>query len=129
MTLIRPAVTYARETWTLSVRNINNLLVFERQILRKIFGQIQCKEGWRIRSNKELQKLITGEHIVKNTKAQRINVGDILPDRKLVKKISDWNSVGIGTKGQPKNRLSNKLFNEAKIGKLDPVHKRQKSLE
>jgi hypothetical protein len=35
-------------TWTLSVQNINNLLVSERQILRKIFGPIQCKEGWRI---------------------------------------------------------------------------------
>jgi len=28
--------------------DINNLLVSERQILRKIFGPIQCKEGWRI---------------------------------------------------------------------------------
>jgi hypothetical protein len=48
MTLIRSLVTYARKTWTLSVQNINNLLVSERQILRKILGPIQCKEGWRI---------------------------------------------------------------------------------
>jgi hypothetical protein len=48
MTLIRPLVTCAGDTWTLSVRDINNLLVSERQTLKKIFGPIQCKEGWRI---------------------------------------------------------------------------------
>jgi len=47
------------------VQDINNLLVFEIQILRKVSGKIQCKEGWRIRSNKEQQKLIKGEDIVK----------------------------------------------------------------
>ena len=32
MTLLRPVVTYGCETWTLSVRDVNNFLVFERQI-------------------------------------------------------------------------------------------------
>jgi hypothetical protein len=58
MSLIRPIVTYAREIWALSIWVTNNLLVFERQILRKIFGPIQCEERWRVQSNKELQKLI-----------------------------------------------------------------------
>jgi len=56
----------------LSVWDINNLSVSERPVLRKILGPIQCKEGWRIRSNNELQKLIKGEDIVKYTVAQRI---------------------------------------------------------
>jgi len=72
MTLIRPVLTHACRTWTLSVWDINNLLVFERQILGKISGSIQCKEGWRIRSNKELQKLIKGAESVQYTKAQSI---------------------------------------------------------
>jgi hypothetical protein len=46
------------------------LLVFGRQILRKIFGPIQCKERWRIRSNNKLQKLIKGEYTFKYMKAQ-----------------------------------------------------------
>ena len=33
---------------------------------------IKCKEGWRIRHNNELQKLIIGEDIVKCTKPQGI---------------------------------------------------------
>jgi hypothetical protein len=59
-----PVVTHTYETWILSVQDVNSLLVFEIHILRKVFGLIQCKEGWRIRSNKELQKLIK-EGVVK----------------------------------------------------------------
>ena len=47
------------------VPNINNLLVFERQVLRRIFGKIQCKGGCRIRGKNELQNLIKEKDIVK----------------------------------------------------------------
>jgi hypothetical protein len=36
--VIRPIVTYASETWVLKESSIQKLLVFERKILRKIFG-------------------------------------------------------------------------------------------
>jgi hypothetical protein len=37
-TVIRPIVTYASETWVLKETIIQKLLVFERKILRRIFG-------------------------------------------------------------------------------------------
>jgi hypothetical protein len=37
-TVIRPIVTYASETWVLIQAIIQKLLVFERKILRRIFG-------------------------------------------------------------------------------------------
>jgi len=37
-TVIRPIVTYASETWVLKENIIQKLLVFERKILRGIFG-------------------------------------------------------------------------------------------
>jgi len=37
-TVIRPVVTYASETWVLKEAIIKKLLVFERKILRRIFG-------------------------------------------------------------------------------------------
>ena len=37
-TVIRPIVTYASETWVLKETIIQKLLVFERKILRIIFG-------------------------------------------------------------------------------------------
>ena len=38
MMVIRPIVTYASETWVLKETIIQKLLVFERKILRGIFG-------------------------------------------------------------------------------------------
>jgi hypothetical protein len=36
--IIRPVVTYACETWVLKENVIQKLMIFERQVLRKIFG-------------------------------------------------------------------------------------------
>ena len=37
-TIIRPIVIYGSETWVLKEAVIQKLLVFEREILRRIFG-------------------------------------------------------------------------------------------
>jgi hypothetical protein len=95
-------VTYACETWTFSVRDINNLLLFETQTLRKIFGPVQYKEGWKIRSNNEVRKVIKGKDIVKYIKAQRIKWWGRLKrmeHTELVKKITGWKTKGVRTKG------------------------------
>jgi hypothetical protein len=47
------------------------LRLFERQILR-VYGPVQTEEGWRIRNNDELEKLMRGEDVVKYIRAQRI---------------------------------------------------------
>jgi hypothetical protein len=39
MKIYIPVVSYS-ETWTLTARDENNLHIFERQILRKIFGPV-----------------------------------------------------------------------------------------
>ena len=53
--LIRPVVTYGCDAWTLTTRDEQYLIIFERRILRKIFGPVQNKDGsWRIRLNHEL---------------------------------------------------------------------------
>jgi len=46
-TLIRPIVTYGSETWTLTSEIENALRTFERKILRKMFGPVQGRRGWR----------------------------------------------------------------------------------
>jgi hypothetical protein len=38
--MIRPVVTYSSETWALTAKVEKNLRIFERQILRKIFGPV-----------------------------------------------------------------------------------------
>ena len=39
-TTTRPIVTYSSETWTLTAKDGNYLHIFERQILRKMFGPV-----------------------------------------------------------------------------------------
>ena len=64
--LIRPVVT-------LTTRDEQHLRIFERKILRKIFGPVQDKDGsWRIRMNHELNELIGNTDIVRFTKSRRI---------------------------------------------------------
>jgi len=46
--VIRPVVTYACETWILKGTIIKRLVVFERKILRKIFGPTYENGSWRI---------------------------------------------------------------------------------
>jgi hypothetical protein len=56
---IRPTVTYGCETWAMIVIEQNRLLVFERRVLRKIYGPTQYNNGtWRIKTNEELEVLI-----------------------------------------------------------------------
>jgi len=54
-TVIRPVVVYGSECWVLTENIKQKLLVFERRLLRRIFGQMQKTNGkWRQKTNKEL---------------------------------------------------------------------------
>jgi hypothetical protein len=65
-TIIRPPVTYGSETWVLTASDENQLNIFERKILRKIYGQTQNPDGlWRIKTNEELRDKMKQEDIVK----------------------------------------------------------------
>ena len=71
-TLIRPVITYGSETWTLPKSDRNSLIIFERKILRKIYGLIQEGDIWRFRDNEELNISINVKDVVKFIKAQTI---------------------------------------------------------
>ena len=71
-TLIRPVVTYESETWILTKSDKNLLRIFERKILRRIYGPVQEGDIWRIKNNEELNRSINREDIVKFIKSQRI---------------------------------------------------------
>jgi len=66
-------VTYTSETWVLKGTIIQKLLVFERKILRRIFGPTKENQIWRIKTNKELDKLIKHKNVVNCIKAQRLS--------------------------------------------------------
>jgi hypothetical protein len=87
---VHPVVTYGSETWTLKARDENALRCFERKILWRIFGPVQDSNGWRIRYNQELDRLIEGQGLVRFIKAQRLRwLGHIerMPETQMPKRI------------------------------------------
>jgi len=66
-------VTYASERGVLKENIIHRLLVFERKILRGIFGPTKENQTRRIKNNEELDKLIKHGSIVNHIKAQRLS--------------------------------------------------------
>jgi hypothetical protein len=88
----RPIATCAAETWVLKETTIQKLLVFERKILRRIFGSTKEKK-MRIKTNEELDKLIKHKNIANYIKAQRLSwFGHVqrMSDKRTVKKIFNW---------------------------------------
>lgn len=102
MTLIGPIVTNGCENWTLPVRDVNRLLLFERQILKQI---VQTEEGWRKRNDEKLEKLMRGEDIIKYIKAQKIKWWRHLNRMEITKRVTkttEWKLTGMKTKGSQK---------------------------
>jgi len=65
---------YGCETWVLKKSFIKRLSVFERKVLRKIFGPTKEDNGiWRIKTNKELDELINHRNVINYIKAQRLS--------------------------------------------------------
>ena len=61
----RPVVTYGAETWTMTKKEEQALLIFERKIFRRIYGPKYEDGEWKSRKNRELEELSKGENIVK----------------------------------------------------------------
>ena len=53
-TLIRPVVSYGVEAWTLTKKEEQAVLMFERKIFRRMYGPKYEKEEWKRRTNREL---------------------------------------------------------------------------
>ena len=72
--VIGPIVVYGCETWVLKESIIQRLSVFERKIIRKIFGPTkEDNDIWRIKTNKEFDELINHRNIINDVKAQRLS--------------------------------------------------------
>jgi len=53
----------------------SKLMVFERKVLRKIFGPTKERDGtWRIKTNDELGKLIRHKNKINYIKAERLSL-------------------------------------------------------
>jgi hypothetical protein len=105
--LVRPAATYGSESWTLTTEEERTLAVFERKILRKIYGPVKENELWRILRNDELETIIKGENIVRFIKSQKIRwLGHIesMQDNAIPKQMLYGKLYATRRRGRPKMR-------------------------
>jgi hypothetical protein len=71
-TLIRPVLLYDSETWVLTKREENQLLVFERKVLRTICG-LKIENGvYRRMYNHELDKEFSSPNALNVTKTNKL---------------------------------------------------------
>jgi hypothetical protein len=101
-------VTYGCEAWTLTNRDEQNLRIFERGILRKIFGLVQNGDrSWRIRMNYELSESVKNADIVRFIKSRRIAwLGHVMrmDETRTPERILEWKPVGRRLGGRPQKR-------------------------
>jgi len=105
--VIRPVVTDACETWILKESITKRLMVFERKILRKIFGPTYENGFWRIKTNQELDKLIKHKNIINFARVQRLGwYGHIerMQETRMVKAIHAWKPISKKPMGRPRIR-------------------------
>jgi hypothetical protein len=99
---------YGCEIWVLKENITQKLSVFERKILRRIFGPTKQKDwSWKIETNMELDKLIQHRNIINHVKAQRLSwFGHVhrKPEASIVRKIYKWQPYVTQPVGIPKHR-------------------------
>ena len=70
-TVIRPTVTYGSEVWVMGVEEEQMIGVWERKVLRKIFGGRKVEGIWQRRTNAELYNLYNEPDVVRIVRGQR----------------------------------------------------------
>jgi hypothetical protein len=119
--LIRPVVTYVSETWNLAKANERRLGLFERKVLRYIFGAKQENEIWRKRYNYELYEIFNNSNIVSYIKVKRLAwAGHLMRmnDNRTLKKIFNTKLDGVRRVGRPKMRWKDGVDQYMKILKV-----------
>jgi hypothetical protein len=94
LSVIRPIVVCGCDTKILKESIIQRLSVFERKILRKIFGPTKGDNDiWRIKINKELDELIKHQNIINYVTSQRLSWfqhTNIMSETSVIRKIYKW---------------------------------------
>lgn len=103
-TIIRPTTLYGCEVWTLNQQYANKLLIWERKILRRIFGGIKEGEEWRRRTNEEVYELYKEPPITNIIKQSRLRwLGHLgrMTEERIPRRVFRETAEGRNRRGRP----------------------------
>ena len=124
-------VVYRSECWVLTENVKQKLLVFERKILRRIFGPTQkASIEWRLKTNEELAETINNENIVRYIKYKGLGwLGHVerMTNKRVAKTIYKWKPYATRPKGRPRVRWEDDVRND--LRKMGVNNWKQKTQE
>lgn len=106
-TILRPTVLYSSETWTMTKKTQYSLEVWERKVLRRIYGGKKVDGVWERRTNAEIYELYNEPNITQVIKARRLQwLGHMerLPDERIVKEVRWRIPEGRRKRGRPRKK-------------------------
>lgn len=121
-TVIRPTVLYGSEIWALNKNSEKQLAVWERQILRKIYGGRKEGDLWFRRTNRELKELYDAPGIIGVIKAQRLRwLGHVLRKKNdsIIKSVYRGGVVTKKRRGRPKDKWNVNVKRDLRELKVD----------
>jgi hypothetical protein len=107
-TSVLPVVLYGCETWSLTFREEHRLRVFEKRVLRRIFGPKRKEDGWwRKLHNDELHSMYSSPNIVRVTKSRKMRWAAHVArmrEGRGVYRVLVWKPEGKRQLGRPRRR-------------------------
>ncbi|KAL4083607.1 hypothetical protein QTP88_028923 [Uroleucon formosanum] len=115
--LVRPIALCVSSTWATTKSDEKKLEIFERKILRKIFGPKKNNEGeYEVRNNKNLEELYNEPNITGILKSARIGwAGHVWRSKGLIGQITTWKSNAKRPRGRPRQRWADKIKEDLKM--------------
>ena len=95
-------------------------MIFERKIMRKIFGPTRTDDGyWRIKTDQEINDILKGQNIIGFIKKQRLNwLGHIerTAENNIVQMMKRWKPMSKRPIGIPKTRWEDDVLEDTNKG-------------
>jgi hypothetical protein len=123
-----PVVLYGFETWSLTLREIRKLCVFENRVLRRIFGpkRDEMTREWRKLHNVELNDLHPSPSIFRVIKLKRMTwAGHVasMGESTGVYRVLVEKPGGKRPPGRPRRRVEDNIkMNLRKVGGMDWIY-------
>ncbi|KAL4090731.1 hypothetical protein QTP88_025512 [Uroleucon formosanum] len=116
---LRPVLAYGCETWSVTKGDEEKLLIFERKILRRIYGPIYENRDYRIRTNGEIYQLFQKPNIKAFIRSKRLEwAGHLWRENGICKQVLMGRINGRRPRGRPRHRWMDTIKSD--LAKIAP---------